>query len=55
MGRKNFVLQYTGPGGDQSSATPYSLIETAIEIGLDLYCYLLWVLERSQKIVANSR
>jgi transposase len=44
MGRKNWLFANT-PGGAQSSAVIYSLIETAKESGLDPYRYLLWVLE----------
>ena len=49
MGRKNFLFCNT-PGGAQSSAVLYSLIETAKETGLDPYRYLLWVLERAPKL-----
>ena len=44
MGRKNWLFSNT-PGGAQSSAVLYSLIETAKENGLDPYKYLKWVLE----------
>jgi transposase len=44
MGRKNWLFANT-PGGAQSSAVIYSLVETAKESGLDSYRYLLWVLE----------
>lgn len=47
-----FVLQYTG--GTQSSAVLYSLIETAKEISLDLYRYLLWVLECAPELAQAS-
>lgn len=50
MGRKNFLFCNT-PGGAQSSAVLYSLIETAKETGLDPYRYLLWVLERAPELV----
>lgn len=46
MGRKNFLFCNT-PGGVQSSAVLYSLIETAKETGLDPYRYLTWVLEQA--------
>ena len=46
MGRKNFLFCNT-PGGAQSSAVMYSLIETAKEMGLDPYRYLTWVLEQA--------
>ena len=49
MGRKNFLFCNT-PGGAQSSAVLYSLIETAKETGLDPYRYLLWVLECAPKL-----
>ena len=49
MGRKNFLFCNT-PGGAQSSAVLYSLIETAKETGLDPFRYLLWVLERAPKL-----
>ena len=49
MGRKNFLFCNT-PGGAQSSAVLYSLIETAKETGLDPYRYLLWVLDRAPKL-----
>lgn len=49
MGRKNFLFCNT-PGGAQSSAVLYSLIETAKETGLDPYRYLRWVLERAPEL-----
>lgn len=49
MGRKNFLFCNT-PGGAQSSAVLYSLIETAKETGLDPYRYLQWVLECAPKL-----
>mgnify|MGYP001623897291 CR=1 FL=1 len=49
MGRKNFLFCNT-PGGAQSSAVLYSLIETAKETGLDTYRYLQWVLECTPKL-----
>ena len=42
--RKNFLFANT-PGGAQSSAVIFSLIETAKENGLDPYRYLLHVLK----------
>ena len=39
MGRKNFLFANT-PGGAQSSALVYSMIETAKENGLDPFRYL---------------
>ena len=53
MGRKNFLFCNT-PGGAQSSAVLYSLIETAKETGLDPYRYLLWVLERAPKLAQTA-
>ena len=53
MGRKNFLFCNT-PGGAQSSAVLYSLIEAAKETGLDPYRYLLWVLERAPKLVQTA-
>lgn len=53
MGRKNFLFCNT-PGGAQSSAVLYSLIETAKETGLDPYCYLQWVLERAPELAQTS-
>ena len=49
MGRKNWLFANT-PGGAQSSAVLYSLIETAKETGLDPHRYLQWVLERAPKL-----
>ena len=54
MGRKNFLFCNT-PGGAQSSAVLYSLIETAKETGLDPYRYLQWVLERAPELAQKSR
>ena len=42
------------PGGAQSSAVLYSLIETAKETDLDPYRYLLWVLERAPKLAQTA-
>lgn len=53
MGRKNFLFCNT-PGGAQSSAVLYSLIETAKETGLDPYRYLLWVLERAPELAQTA-
>lgn len=53
MGRKNFLFCNT-PGGAQSSAVLYSLIETAKETGLDPYRYLQWVLERAPKLAQTA-
>lgn len=53
MDRKNFWFCNT-PGGAQSSAVLYSLIETAKETGLDPYRYLLWVLECAPELAQAS-
>lgn len=42
--RKNFLFANT-PGGAQSSAIIFSMIETAKENGLDTYQYLLHILQ----------
>ena len=49
QGRKNFLFCNT-PGGAQSSAVLYSLIETAKENNLDPFRYLRWVLESAPKL-----
>lgn len=41
--RKNFLFANT-PSGAKSSAVIFSLIQTAIENGLDPYRYLTWLL-----------
>ena len=46
MARKNFLFANTSRGA-QSSATIFSLIESARENGLDPYAYLCWVLKRA--------
>lgn len=53
MGRKNFLFCNT-PGGAQSSAVLYSLIETAKETGLNPYRYLLWVLECAPELAQTK-
>ena len=53
MGRKNFLFCNT-PGGAQSSAVLYSLIETAKETGLNPYRYLQWVLERAPELAQTA-
>ena len=53
MGRKNFLFCNT-PGGAQSSAVLYSLIETAKETGLNPCCYLQWVLERAPELAQTA-
>ena len=49
MGRKNWLFANTA-GGAQASAVIYSLMETAKEIGLDPYRYLLWVLHNAPQL-----
>ena len=51
--RKNFLFANT-PGGAQSSAVIFSLIETAKENGLDPYRYLLHVLKTVPLLPANT-
>ena len=41
--RKNFLFANT-PGGASGSAVIFTLIQTAIENGLDPYCYLTWLM-----------
>ena len=53
MGRKNWLFANT-PGGAQSSAVIYSLIETAKENKLDPYKYLLWVLQSAPVLSQND-
>ena len=53
MGRKNFLFANT-PGGAQTSATIYSLIETAKETGLDPYRYLKWVFEQAPVLAVSD-
>ena len=48
ISRKNFLFANT-PGGAQSSAVIFSLIETAKENGLDPYRYLSWVLNEAPR------
>lgn len=48
ISRKNFLFANT-PGGAQSSAVIFSLIETARENGLDPYRYLAWLLNEAPK------
>lgn len=42
--RKNFLFANT-PGGAKGSAVIFTLIQTAIENGLDPYRYLAWVMK----------
>ena len=46
ISRKNFLFANT-PGGAQTSAVLFSLIETAKENGLDPYRYLTWAREKA--------
>ena len=48
ISRKNFLFANT-PGGAQSSAMIFSLIETAKENGLDPYRYLTWLLNEAPR------
>ena len=48
ISRKNFLFANT-PGGAQTSAVLFSLIETAKENGLDPYKYLTWALEEASR------
>ena len=52
IGRKNFLFANT-PLGAQGSAVIYSLIETAKEMGLDPYRYLVWVLQQAPRLAAE--
>ena len=49
MGRKNWLFANT-TGGARTSSLIYILIETAKENGLDLYHYLLWVLQNAPQL-----
>ena len=53
ISRKNFLFANT-PGGAQSSAVIFSLIETAKENGLDPYRYLTWLLNEAPKQAASD-
>ena len=46
--RKNFLFANT-PGGAQGSAVIFSLIQTAIENGLDPWRYLTWLIDMASK------
>ncbi len=46
MSRKNFLFANT-PSGAQSNAVVFSLIQTAIENGLDPYRYLTYVFKNA--------
>ena len=47
--RKNFLFANT-PKGATSSAVMFSLIQTAIENGLDPYQYLTWMLKMAKDV-----
>lgn len=47
--RKNFLFANT-PGGAKSSAVIFSLIQTAIENGLDPFRYLTWLLSSAAEM-----
>lgn len=49
MGRKNFLFANT-PGGAKGSATIYSLVETALENGLDPFRYLTYIFSTAPKL-----
>ncbi len=49
IGRKNWLFANT-PGGARSSATIYSLVETAKENGLNPFTYLTYLFERLPNI-----
>lgn len=51
--RKNFLFANT-PKGAKGSALMFSLIQTAIENGLDPYRYLTWLLKTSNKADMND-
>ena len=48
IGRKNFLFANT-PKGATGSAVMFSLIQTAVENGLDPYNYLTWLLKTANK------
>ena len=47
--RKNFLFANT-PGGARGSAIIFSMIQTAIENGLDPYRYLTWLLRTAKDL-----
>ena len=51
--RKNFLFANT-PGGAQGSAVIFSLIQTAIENGLDPWRYLTWLINTAAKGGVNA-
>lgn len=53
MDRKNFLFANT-PGGAQSSAVIFSLIETAKENRLDPFRYLVWVMQNAPTLALTD-
>ena len=53
MSRKNFLFANT-PGGAESSAVVFSLIQTAIENGLDPYRYLTYIFENAPVLFGET-
>lgn len=53
MSRKNFLFANT-PGGAESSAVVFSLIQTAIETGLDPYRYLTYVFSNAPRLFEET-
>ena len=51
--RKNFLFANT-PGGAQGSAVIFSLIQTAIENGLDPWRYLTWLIDMAAKGIVDA-
>lgn len=54
MSRKNFLFANT-PGGAQSGAVVFSLIQTAIENGLDPYRYLVYVYKNAPILFERTK
>ena len=54
MSRKNFLFANT-PGGAQSSAVVFSLIQTAIENGLDPYRYLAYIFRNAPVLFEETK
>lgn len=53
INRKNFLFANT-PGGAQGSAVIFSLIQTAIENGLDPWRYLTWLIDMAAKGIVDA-
>ena len=51
--RKNFLFANT-PGGAQGSTVIFSLIQTAIENGLDPWRYLTWLIDMVAKGIVDA-